>query len=127
MEIRYSPKVDADLEAAFLAESCRGAAEPPGEGTQAALERQRQADSIAARLFAARWPDTERRTVFELLEEMIAYESYRASELFPLFAKEARHDGAEEAAALFEARTAAAEEQCWRLGKLLRELEGGVS
>ena len=54
MEIRYSPKVDADLEAAFLAESCRGAAEPPGEGTQAALERQRQADSIAARLFAAR-------------------------------------------------------------------------
>ena len=58
---------------------------------------------------------------------MIAYESYRASELFPLFAKEARHDGAEEAAALFEARTAAAEEQCRRLGKLLRELEGGVS
>lgn len=123
MEIRYSPKVDADLEAAFLAESCRGAAELSGETPQAALERQRQADSSAARLFTARWPDAEDRPLRELLEEMIALESYRASELFPLFAREARHDGAEELAALFEARTAAAAEQCRRLEKLRGELK----
>lgn len=125
MEILYSPKVDADLEAAFLAESCRGAVELSGETPQA--ECQRQADSSAARLFWARWPDTGRWTVLELLEEMIAYESYRALELFPLFAKEARHDGAERIAALFEDRTAAAEDQCRRLEKLLGELEGSVS
>lgn len=117
MEIQYTPKVDADLEAAFTAESCRGLAavyraELSGCDIGEAQEREKQADKNAARLFAARYPKMDDRQTSGLLEEMIAYEGYKASELFPLFAKEARHDNAEEIAVLFEEAALLAEERC---------------
>ncbi len=126
MEIQYSPIVDADLEAAFLAESCRSvaaleAAEERGQGVPA-WERSRQADEAAARLFQVRYPEGDRRGTLELLDEMIGYESYRTAELFPLFAKEARHDGAEEIALLFEREAQLAGERV----RLLEQLRDGL-
>ena len=114
MEIQYSPKVDAGLEAAFMAESCRGVS------TDSAVSQDRgeQADKMAELLFMTRFPEMGKRPVLSLLDEMIAYEDYKASELFVLFAKEARHDGAGEIAGLFEKEAILAEKRCRELKKM---------
>jgi len=111
MEIQYSPKVDADLEAAFMAESCRSVSADCGVSP----ERSIQADKAAELLFMTRFPETGKRPVPDLLEEMIAYEDYKASELFILFAREARHDGMDEIAELFEKEALAAAQRRRRL------------
>ena len=122
MEIQYSPKTDANLEADFMAESCLSTAmaciaEKDG-CKEISQERGLHADRAAALLFMARYPETEKRPALSLLKEMIDYEAYKASELFVLFAKEARHDGAEETAKLFEEEAGLADKRRQQLEKL---------
>lgn len=128
MEIQYSPRTDANLEAAFMTESCRSTASDcmaeRGGCREISQERSFQADEAAAFLFLVRYPETKKRSVLSLLKEMIDYEAYKASELFPLFAKEARHDGAEETAKLFEEEARLAEKRRQRLEELRISLFG---
>ncbi len=128
MEIQYSPKTDANLEAAFMTESCLStAASCIAERNgckEISQERRLQADNAAALLFLARYPEMEKRSVLSLLKEMIDYETYKASELFVLFAKEAQHDGAEETAKLFEEEARLADKHRQRLEELYVSLFG---
>lgn len=106
MKIRHTPRVDTDLYVAWNAQSCRSVAaggmadENPQNASSCLLWRQteRLAGALAQRIIPV-LDDTS--SVLEMLERMIEYESYRSTELYVLFAKEAEHEGFTEIADLF--------------------------
>ena len=106
MKIRHTLRVDTDLYIAWNAQSCRSVAaggmadENPQNASSCLLWRQteRLAGALAQRIIPV-LDDTS--SVLEMLERMIEYESYRSTELYVWFAKEAEHEGFTEIADLF--------------------------
>ena len=106
MKIRHTLRVDTDLYVAWNAQSCRSVAadrmadENPQNAFSCQLWREtgHLAEALAQRIIPV-LDDTS--SVLEMLERMIEYESYRSTELYVLFAKEAEHEGFTEIADLF--------------------------
>ena len=121
MKVRYSPKVDADLQVAFTAQSCRAVAADvlakkkadPASWKQTAEE----ADRLAETIFPAYMGES---TSAEALDQMIEYEMYKATELYLLFAQEAKRDGFPEIAQKFEEAAKTAEKR-WKALEALKE------
>ena len=120
MKVRYSPKTDADLQVAFTAQSCRavGALTMAEEENAAWKLAAAEADDLAEKLFPEAVGDSSSQ---EALEQMIEYEMYKATELYHLFAQEARHDGFPEIAEKFEEAVKIAEKR-WKALEALKEI-----
>ena len=118
MKVRYSPKVDADLQVAFTAQSCRAvAADAMAEsGNEAWKQAVSAADALAEKIFPELMGEM---TSAEALEQMTEYEMYKATELYLLFAQEAKRDGFPELAEKFMQAAKVAEKR-W---KALEELK----
>lgn len=124
MKVHYSPIVDADLQVAFNAQSCRavGAEQMAEDFPQSAAvwrEAQADADRLAEKVFPVL--AGEQTSACDALDQMIEYEMYKATELYLLFAKEARFEGFPEIAERFEeaARTA---QRRWKAMEELKAL-----
>lgn len=133
MKIRHSPRVDADLQVAFAAQSCRSVAASQmadrcaEDGGQACAALWNKTADICDRLATMIYPEMRdaAASFVEALDQMIEYEMYKATELYVLFAKEARHEGFAEIAAAFEEAAGAAELR-WHALEGLREKIAGA-
>ena len=121
MKVRYSPKIDADLQVAFTAQSVRAVAADamakasfdPEMWAQAAQKAERLAETI----FPAYMGEA---TSEEALDQMTEYEMYKATELYLLFAQEAKRDGFPEIAEKFMQAAKVAEKR-WKALEELKE------
>lgn len=121
MKVRYSPKIDADLQVAFTAQSVRAvaadamakASSDPEMWAQAAQKAERLAETI----FPAYMGEV---TSEEALDQMTEYEMYKATELYLLFAQEAKRDGFPEIAEKFMQAAKVAEKR-WKALEELKE------
>ena len=120
MKVRYSPKVDGDLQVAFTAQSGRAAAADAMARISADQvswkQAAKEADRLAEMIFPAYVGES---TSAEALDQMIEYEMYKATELYLLFAQEAQRDGFPEIAEKFEQAAKTAEKR-WKALEALK-------
>lgn len=121
MKVRYSPRIDADLQVAFTAQSARAVAADAMAKASSDPELWAQAAEKAERLAETIFPEyMGESTSAEALDQMIEYEMYKATELYLLFAQEARKDGFPQIAEKFDEAAKTAEKR-WKALEALKE------